>query len=491
MPARDARTTTQLPSGRDPLEVPSQRASRGAIHAGRYRIGELLGKGATGAVYGAIDTLLERPVAIKTLTLGLGGRAGLLSREARVLAAVQHPNVVVVHALHEEWDPPFLVMEWVDGDSLDRVLGERPLALREALALLRQIADGLDAIHAAGAIHGDVKPSNVMVGRDRRVRIVDVGLVPVLERMEAGEVLGTPAYLPPERALGAIATPELGARADVYSFAVVAFELLTGRLPFRDERRDSLLHAHAHVPAPRPSDVSRLARVFDEPFARALSKRPDARYARAGELVDALERAASAVDGQGAALRILIVDDDADIRALFAFALAASLRGVVVETASDGEAALDAIRRQKPSVAVLDLQMPGLHGVELVRAARRLAPTLPILVCTGQGSGRRRPKGRGGGGLPCAPGQAGRAPGPRRDPGADRRAVDRRAFRSLSGTDACRARRPLRSRHDEMYRSMSVSSSPLGSSQHPNAPDVSAAARPFLRFEAAMSSPSS
>lgn len=368
-------------------ETPLGAHAKRELYAGRYRLGEFLGKGATSTVVGAYDTLLERPVALKILHADLGAR-GILSREARILASVRHPNVVVVHALHEDEEPPCIVMEWVEGERLDHFVAEHPISFQEARRFLRQIADGLDAIHAAGLAHGDMKPENVMVGRDGRLRIVDVGLVPILERMEQGDILGTPAYMAPERARGMVATPELDARSDVYSFAVLAFELLTGDVPFRAGGSEALLYAHAHLPPPRPSAVSCLGRVFDEPFARALSKWPEQRYPRAGALVDAIETAARGVDASGAALRVLVVDDDDDTRALFAFGLASTLRGSVVETASDGFAALETIRRRPPAVAVVDLRMPGLSGVDLVRLVHAQLPSLPLVVCTGEGSGR-------------------------------------------------------------------------------------------------------
>ncbi len=361
--------------------------STAPLLAGRYRVVDLLGEGGMSTVYGAYDTRLERPVAIKVLHLALGAPSSVLVREARVLAGVRHPNVVTVHSVHDDADPPFLVMERLEGRSLDEVVRDRRPSLREALEYLRQIAAGLDAIHAAGLIHGDVKPSNVIVDADGHLCIVDVGLVPMLERMKDGEILGTPSYMPPERALGAALSRELAPLGDVYSFAVLAFELLTGQRPFDREPQAALVYAHALVPAPRPSQVSALARGFDAPFARALSKTPLDRPASAGLFVDLLERVALGVDARGVALRILVVDDDGDMRSMLSSALAVQLRGAIIETASDGALALESIRRNLPSIAILDLWMPGIAGADLVRAALAVAPRLPIIVCTGHGSG--------------------------------------------------------------------------------------------------------
>lgn len=349
------------------------------LHSGRYAVPEVLGDGPTSSVFAAYDTILERLVAIKVLRREGGVTAGNLAREARVLAAVQHPNVVAVHALHDTDEPPFLVMEWIDGRSLHVVLGEARPSVEAALAYLRPIAAGLDAIHAAGLVHGDIEPSNVIVGLDGRVRIVGVGLVPPLERTEPGALRGA-AYVPPERSRGAITTRELAPRGDVYSFGVLAFELLTGRLP--------------HVEEPRggsgPIGVP-LARVFEEPLGRAMSSVPSRRPASAGRVLEALERAAEALGPDGLALRVLVVDGDEHTRSLVSAALVAHTRGVSVEGASNGEAALESIRRLPPSVAVLDLSMPGLAGVELLRAILAVAPSLPIIVCAGEGSARDGP----------------------------------------------------------------------------------------------------
>jgi serine/threonine-protein kinase len=389
----DAVATLPLPSSepRGALElfVPA------TLALGRYRVIELLGQGGMSSVYAAYDTLLEREVAIKILRtfgggvspdgIALGEATAALQREARMLAAVKHPNVVAVYGLHKDEVPPFLVMERVEGIGLD---GAQPATVREALALLRRIADGLDAIHAAGLIHGDIKPSNVLVDARGAVKIVDVGLAPMLERMLPGQILGTPAYIAPEHARGVVLPPALASRSDVYSFAVLAFELLARARPFPDELTGSLLDAHASRPPPRPSEVSSLSSVFDAPFAAALSKDPSERPASAGALMDRLEHAGLSVEPNGAALRVLLVDDDADTSELMRLLITAALEGAIVESACDGSTAMAILGARPPSVAVLDLEMPGLAGVELVAAVRATAPALPLIVCSGTGDER-------------------------------------------------------------------------------------------------------
>ncbi len=367
------------------LHPPSARKT--ATRGGRYRVGEVLGEGGMSVVYAAYDLLLEREVALKELHIDSTIDPSVLVGEAKVLAAVQHPNVVTVYGLHmEPGGRPFFVMERVSGETLDQLVARRRPSLSEALALLDQAAAGIDAIHAAGLVHGDIKPSNLLVDANGVLKIADVGLAPLLEHMRTGEILGTPAYMSPERAVGAVPERAFAAQSDVYSFGVVAMELLTGRQPFGPGATDAILRAHASDEPPRVSHISKLARTFDEPILRALSKDPAQRPESCRAFVAALRRASIGTDQAGAAVRILIVDDDADQRMQLAETLALRLRGAIIESASDGAGALDALSRQ-PSIAILDLAMPGLCGIPLIREVRARAPGTAVIVVTGHGSG--------------------------------------------------------------------------------------------------------
>ncbi len=359
----------------------------GPLRGGRYRLLHVLGEGGMSVVYAAWDTLLQRPVAIKELRLEVAASAAAVEREARVLAAIRHKAVVTIHALHTDDGAPFLVMEWVDGTTLERLLREHPPSLAEGLDILRRTADGLDAVHAAGLVHGDVKPSNVLIDRAGDVKVADVGLVPFLERMEAGEILGTPTYMPPERAVGIVLAPDLAARSDVYSFAVMCFEVLAARLPFASRAAADLLTSHANEAPPRISDVSDLSTAFDEPLAQSMSKDPARRHASCGSLVAALERARLGADARGRALRVLVVDDEPDeLQSMFE-ALVTRLRGATIEVAPGGASALASIAHRAPDFVLLDLAMPGLSGIELLTEIRQRAPTAAVLIVTGHGSG--------------------------------------------------------------------------------------------------------
>lgn len=378
-----------------PIE-PRDEAGRAAIPPvgstlgdGRYEIREVLGEGGMSTVLGAFDRDLQRPVAIKILH-ELSAEAALLD-EARVMGAARSSEVVTVYALHLDATPPFLVMERIEGTSLDALLRQRPPGFREGIALLQRIAHAIDGLHARGLAHGDVKAANVIVQSDGAVKLIDLGLTALLRRIGQGDVVGTPSHMPPERARGLVVAPELHARGDVYAFAVVAFHVLVGRGPFVSSSPHDLLRAHATEAPPDLSAISELAASLDAPMRSALAKDPAARPASAGALAAALERAARGTDESGRPARILIVDDDAEHRALHESVLRAGLPAATIETASSAMEALgrmDAARA--PHLCVLDFAMPEIDGLAMIEAVRGRCPTARTMIVTGEGSGRER-----------------------------------------------------------------------------------------------------
>jgi serine/threonine protein kinase len=356
----------------------------------RYVLGAVLGEGGMSHVYEAEDLLLARTVAIKALKAHSLPSRTMVTQEARALAAVEHPNVVRVHSVYPEASPPFLVMERVRGRALSSLLRNGRLPLPEALRIIRQIAAGLDALHAAGLVHGDVKPANVIVDTLGSARLIDVGLAPFVTRMPSDEILGTPAYMAPERALGAEIAREDHRRCDVYSLGVVAFELLTGQLPFTAPTPHAVLFCHAYEPAPLASECAPIAKLFDEPLASALAKDPQARPSTCAALADALSAASRGVDAHGRRLRVLVADDDHDQRVLLRAVLGVHLPGAEIVLCDSGPSALDALSLEHTSVAVLDLSMPGTSGVELVARVRERSPDTAVVIVTGGGSGIER-----------------------------------------------------------------------------------------------------
>ena len=226
--------------------------------AGRYRLEKQVGKGGMGSVWQARDVLLGRVVAVKLIDSPESGlpRAEIrLRREARALGSLSHPQVARVFDLCETDGDMFIVMELVDGESLaERLTRQGPLPPVEAARIAMLCADALAAAHLAGIVHRDVKPSNIML-TSRSLKIIDFGIAASLEPSDTtatAGLVGTVAYLAPERAVGEPATPA----TDVYSLGVVLYQMLAGQLPFQAEASIAMLFAHATaIPEPLPSSV--------------------------------------------------------------------------------------------------------------------------------------------------------------------------------------------------------------------------------------------
>jgi eukaryotic-like serine/threonine-protein kinase len=265
----------------------------GELIADRYEVDRLLGRGGMSSVYKAHDTLLERNVALKILHerhLEDDEYVERFRREARVVAQLSHPNIVTVIDRGEADGKPFIVFEYVDGQTLDELVGKRgALPVDEALEIAIAIARGLAFAHRHGLVHRDVKPQNILLNGDRRPKVTDFGIARSLDVKkgvtQTGTVLGTSNYIAPEQASGDGASVQ----SDVYSLGVVLFELLTGGVPFVGESFVTVAMQHINEPAPnvasRRRDVPpRVAAAVD----RALAKNPRDRFptmdAFAGEL---------------------------------------------------------------------------------------------------------------------------------------------------------------------------------------------------------------
>ena len=231
-------------------------SARGGM-LGRYRLESILGRGGMAEVFRAEDTRLGRPVAVKVILADHAADPSFVERflrEARLVASLEHPNILPVYDFGEEGGRPYLVMPFLDGGTLrDRIrLGPVPLA--KASGWLTPLAGALDAAHEAGILHRDVKPANVLLGRGERVFLADFGIAKMLETVTGltatGTVMGTPLYMAPEQAQGMPATPA----TDRYALAVVAYEMLAGRPPFEGESPLSVMNQHVTSPAPALSE---------------------------------------------------------------------------------------------------------------------------------------------------------------------------------------------------------------------------------------------
>jgi len=369
----------------------------GMLLGGTYRIRRILGRGGMGIVYLAEDEHLQRDVAVKVIAGEVIKRPESHERfllEARSMAGVEHENVVRIYSFGRYEDRPYFVMEYVPGNNLAGWL-ERwddeslpPPSVDEVLGILDQITRGLKEIHRAGIVHADVKPGNVLIGPAFRVAVTDFGLVRRLGETDESElIVGTPSYIAPEVVYNE--QPTFDPRADVYSLGVVAYEMFTGTLPFPIETVGELFDVHMkRLPPVPPSDVrGDLPEAFDEVLLRALSRELDERYPTAEAFRKALFAARESVSVAPSNLRLILADDDEDFRDLAEETLRFAFPGAWVECYDNGDDALAALDRRPASLAVIDLDMPGLNGVELTAAIRGQDQNakMPIVVVTAHG----------------------------------------------------------------------------------------------------------
>lgn len=261
---------------------------------GAYRIIEQAGRGGMATVYKAHQPALARFVAIKVLPSFFAEEPGFRERfqqEAMAVANLRHPNILSVFDYGEEEGVPYLVTEFVDGGTLAQQLGA-PLPVDYVTRILGPIGSALDYAHARGVVHRDVKPSNILLARDGTPVLSDFGLAKMMGSLPrlttTGTTVGTPEYMSPEQAEGATVGPS----SDLYSLATVAYEMLTGQVPFSADTPLAVLLAHVHRPLPLPRDVNpALSPAVEEVLLKGLAKGPAARYATASELVAAMTEA--------------------------------------------------------------------------------------------------------------------------------------------------------------------------------------------------------
>jgi serine/threonine protein kinase/Flp pilus assembly protein TadD len=258
-----------------------------------YKIVEKLGEGGMGEVYLADDTKLNRKVALKFLPVQLASDGELkerFKREAQAAAALNHPNIITIHEVAEYQNRPFIAMEYVEGESLKDLIAKKELSIHEVLDIALQISDGLAVAHQAGIVHRDIKPQNILMGKDGRARICDFGLAKLKKDVtltQAGSTLGTVAYMSPEQAQG----KEADNRSDIFSLGVVLYEMITSQLPFKGEHEAAMIHAIVND-SPEPlarykADVPEgLQRIVD----KALAKDKSERYQHADDLLADLKR---------------------------------------------------------------------------------------------------------------------------------------------------------------------------------------------------------
>jgi serine/threonine-protein kinase len=255
----------------------------------RYLILEQLGKGGMAIVYRARDTMLERSVAVKVLRESYSRDPAFLERfrqEAKAAANLSHPNIVTVHDFGLDSGQLFIVMEYVPGTDLKTLIKQRGrFTPEEAVPLLIQACAGIGYAHRAGLVHCDVKPQNMLVTPDMRLKVTDFGIARALSTIHPQEqsdvIWGSPQYFSPEQASGAAPSPA----SDVYSLGVIMYEMLTGSLPFHADTAAELAHLHIEAqPVPVAEMLPNISPVLEQILNKVLSKEPSQRYRTADQL---------------------------------------------------------------------------------------------------------------------------------------------------------------------------------------------------------------
>ena len=258
---------------------------------GRFEITGVLGEGAMGTVYLAHDPRIERPVAIKTLRLDTGGEQGReiadrFLKEAKLAGRLQHPNIVTIYEAGRDQGVDFIAMEFIDGEPLNRMLSKSGFSLPQRAEVVRQVALALEHAHERGVLHRDIKPGNILITRDGRVKVADFGIGKLLtaggDLTRTGQMIGSPAYMSPEQIRG----EKLDGKSDFFSLGVVFYELLTGSRPFPGDTITTLVYQILHTEPRDPLQLrSDLPPATRDVFTRLLAKSPDKRPAGAKEFL--------------------------------------------------------------------------------------------------------------------------------------------------------------------------------------------------------------
>ncbi len=380
-------------------------AGLGVLVDNRYAVECELVRGAMGVVYRARDVSLDRPVAIKLISAELARNSAFVERfrrEANALASIRNDHVVQVYTMGTHDGAYFYAMEYVEGRNLEQIVREHlkhgtTVPVYRALTILRQVALGLDAAHAIGLVHRDVKPANIVIeDRTGRPVLLDFGLARHRSRISVTDTVtaGSPPYMAPEQ-IARDDDEQLGPPTDVYALGCTAFELLTGAPPFSGEGIYAVLRQQMEQPAPMLSSRRPELSILDSVLARALEKSPSARYESAAAFAAAIDSCAArwrslgaplsmpltdapvrheSVAPQRSKLTLLVVDDDPFFlkTAEAAATLALSDRPFEVIKVSSGIRALTTCLAHPPDLVMLDYDMPGANGIDTLSELRAI-----------------------------------------------------------------------------------------------------------------------
>lgn len=339
---------------------------------GSYRIERLLSRGGMASVYKGVDLQLRRAAAIKVIDERHSGDVAYSERflrEARAMASWKHPNIPLVYQAGMEDEYLFYAMEFIQGMDLEKLLSQLAqkgelLSFEDVLLVGRAVAEALDYAHQRGAIHRDVKPSNVLIAEDNRILLTDFGLVLEMDKGTRGEVFGSPHYVAPEQARSSSqAVPQ----SDLYSLGVLLYEMLVGRLPFDDPSPTSLALKHITLEPPSPRQINpAVSPEIETILLKALRKLPEERFQTGKELMDALEKAMPVLTPGKPSIFSALIPDTLPV-----------LTGASKEQPPDTRSRLDPVSLSPAGASTGSLLAP---NPELIREPRIMAdrPHLPI-----------------------------------------------------------------------------------------------------------------
>jgi CheY-like chemotaxis protein/predicted Ser/Thr protein kinase len=359
---------------------------------GAYRVQSTLGRGGMGVVYRAEHIHLGRPVALKVLAPGLAGDfRERFVRESRIAASLSHPNIVTVYDAGDERGVPWIAMQLIEGTDLRQLVTEDgPRDSEQVVNITGQVASALDAAHAAGLVHRDVKPGNILLN-GAHAWLSDFGLTKRLssrtDLTAASDIVGTPDYLAPEQIEGGAVT----GRVDQYALACVVHHALVGTPPFEGESDIAVMQAHLTTAAPRVSEARpELPAEVDEVLSRAMAKDPGERFPATSDFADALATALGVDDapvhparGRAESGYVLVGVEDPSTRAVIRAALG---RTADLTEVADAEALQRCAYETAPGLVLLDISLPDAEPSELVRTLRDAVPDrLPIVALAERG----------------------------------------------------------------------------------------------------------